>query len=183
MRALTRTLFTPGFRAKAAILAVSLILVGACRSPEETRSLNFDPETTTGALGAGWDGFEKTELGDTFVWSHGREAHVTVVGRGNGDRLVRFRCWPFGFPGAAPQTLTLFVNEKKTDTLTLGGEPRVYSVVVPRAFWKRGANDLKFAFAYAESPKDRVSGATDERTLSAAFDWLEILRPQPPAKK
>ncbi len=183
MRALTRTLFTPGFGAKAAILAVSLILVGACRSPEETRSLNFDPETSLGALGAGWDGFEKTELGDTFVWSHGREAHVTVVGRGNGDRLVRFRCWPFGFPGAAPQTLTLFVNEKKTDTLTLGGEPRVYSVVVPRAFWKRGANDLKFAFAYAESPKDRVSGATDERTLSAAFDWLEILRPQPPAKK
>ena len=172
-----------GFRAPAAILAVSLILVGACRSPEETRSLNFDPETTLGTLGAGWDGFEKTELGDTFVWSHGREAHVTVVGRGNGDRLVRFRCWPFGFPGAAPQTLTLFVNEKKTDTLTLGGEPRVYSVDVPRAFWKRGANDLKFAFAYAESPKDRVSGATDERTLSAAFDWLEILRPQPPAKK
>jgi len=172
-----------GFRAPAAVLAAALLLTGACRSPEETRSLNFDPETTLGALGAGWDGFEKTELGDTFVWSHGREAHLTVVSRGNGDRLVRFRCWPFGFPGGSPQTLTLYVNEKKTDTLTLGGEPRVYAVAVPRAFWKRGANDLKFTFAYAESPKDRISGATDERTLSAAFDWLEILRPQPSAKK
>ncbi|HEX2799694.1 MAG TPA: hypothetical protein VHQ44_08480, partial [Thermoanaerobaculia bacterium] len=96
--------------------------------------------------------------------------------------LVRFRCWPFGFPGAPPQTLTLFVNDQKTDVLTLGGEPRVYAIAVPRALWKRGANELKFVFAYAESPKDRVSGATDERTLSAAFDWLEILRPQP-AKK
>jgi hypothetical protein len=177
-----------GFRAPARALAVpllltGLILTGACRSPEETRSLNFDPETTTGALGAGWDGFEKTELGDTFVWSHGREARITVVSRANGDRLVRFRCWPFNFPGAPPQTLTLFVNDQKIDGLTLGGEPRVYALAVPRAVWKKGANELKFAFAYAESPKDRLSGATDERTLSAAFDWLEILHPQPPAKK
>jgi hypothetical protein len=43
-------------------------------------------------------------------------------------------------------------------------------------------NELRFVFAYAESPKDRVSGAADERTLSAAFDWLEILRSLP-AKK
>jgi hypothetical protein len=172
-----------GSRAPAAILAFPLILAAACRTPEETRSLNFDPETTTGALGSGWDGFEKTELGDTFVWSHSREARVTIVSRADGDRLVRFRCWPFGFPGGPPQTLTLYVNDQKTDTLTLGGEPRVYAVAVPRALWKRGANELKFAFAYAESPKDRLSGATDERTLSAAFDWLEILRSQLPAKK
>jgi len=176
-----------GFPAPAMALAVPLILMGliltgACRTPEETRSLNFDPETTTGALGPGWDGFEKTELGDTFVWSHGREARITVVSRADGDRLVRFRCWPFGFPGAPPQTLTLFVNDQKIDALTLGGEPRVYGLAVPRAVWKKGANELKFVFAYAESPRDRLSGATDERTLSTAFDWLEILRPQP-AKK
>jgi len=166
-----------------AVLALSLILAAACRAPEETRSLNFDPETTTGALGAGWDGFEKTELGDTFVWAHSREARVTIVSRADGDRLVRFRCWPFAFPGGPPQTLTLYVNDEKTEALTLGGEPRVYAIAVPRALWKRGANELKFAFAYAESPKDRVSGAADERTLSAAFDWLEILASRPPAKK
>jgi hypothetical protein len=164
------------------LVLLGLILAGACKTPEETRSLNFDPETTTGALGAGWDGFEKTELGDTFVWARGREARISIVSRADGDRLVRFRCWPFAFPGAPPQTLTLFVNDQKTDAFTLGGEPRVYAVSVPRALWKRGANELKFVFAYAESPKDRVSGATDERTLSAGFDWLEVLRPQP-AKK
>jgi hypothetical protein len=170
-------------RVSAALLLVSLLAAGACRSPEETRSLNFDPETTLGALGAGWDGFEKTELGDTFVWSHGREARLVVASRGDGDRLVRFRCWPFVFPGAPPQTITLFVNEKKTDTLTLGGEPRVYAVAVPRAFWKKGANEIRFAFAYAEAPKGRVSGSDDERTLSAAFDWLEILRPASASRK
>jgi len=179
----TRGLRVAGVLAPAAFLAASLLLTSACRSPEETRSLNFDPETMTGALGAGWDGFEKTELGDTFIWSHGKEARLNVASRGDGDRLLRFRCWPFGFPGAPPQTLTLYVNEKKTDTLTLGGEPRVYAVAIPRTFWKKGANELKFAFAYAESPKDRIPGADDERTLSAAFDWLEILRPQPSPKK
>jgi hypothetical protein len=163
----------------AALVLSALIFTGACKKAEETRSLNFDPETTTGALGPGWDGFEKTELGDTFVWAHAREARVSIVSRADGDRLVRFRCWPFGFPGAPPQTVTLFVNDQKTDALTLGGEPRVYAIAVPRALWKRGTNELKFVFAYAESPKERVSGATDERTLSAAFDWLEVLPPQP----
>jgi hypothetical protein len=75
------------------------------------------------------------------------------------------------------------VNDKKTETIVLGGEARVYAVSVPQALWKRGANELKFSFLYAESPKDRVSGAADERTLSAAFDWLEILRPAPSSKK
>lgn len=170
-------------RAPAAAAGALLFVASACRFPEETRSFNFDPETTAGALVAGWDAFEKTGLGDTFVWVHGKEARLTAVSRGDGDRLVRFRCWPFYFPGAPAQTLTLFVNDKKTDTLALGGEPRVYAVAVPRAFWKKGANELRFSFAYAESPKDRIPGADDGRTLSAAFDWLEILRPPPPAKK
>jgi hypothetical protein len=165
-------------------LAVSGALAAAagCRRAEETRSLNFDPETTAGSLGAGWDGFEKTALGDTFVWAHGREARLVVQSRADGDRLVRFRCWPFGFPGGPAQTLTFFVNDQKIETVTLGGEARVYSLPTPKGAWTRGVNELKFLFAYAESPKDRVPGSDDGRTLSAAFDWLEILPPAPPAK-
>jgi hypothetical protein len=160
-------------------LAASLVLASSCRRPEETRSLNFDPETTAGALGPGWDGFEKTESGDTFVWAHGKEARLSVQSRADGDRLVRFRCWPFGFPGGPAQIVTLFVNDRKIEAVTLAGDPRVYALAAPRAAWKRGVNELKFVFAYAESPKDRIPGATDERTLSAGFDWLEILPPVP----
>jgi len=164
------------------VLAV-LAALGAsasCRRAEETRSLNFDPETSAGTLGPGWDAFEKTESGDTFVWVHGREARLRVQSRADGDRLVRFRCWPFGYPGGPGQTLTFSVNERRFETLMLGGEPRVYAIQVPRDAWKRGANELTFTFAYAESPKDRIPGAADERTLAAGFDWLEIL---PPAAK
>jgi hypothetical protein len=154
-----------------------LATTASCRRVEETRSLNFDPETTAGALGPGWDGFEKTDTGDTYAWVHGKEARLAVTSRADGDRLVRFRCWPFGFPGAPPQTLTLFLNDRKIDTLPLTAEPRVYAVATPKAAWKRGPNELRFLFAYAESPKDRVPGGEDTRTLSAAFDWLEILPP------
>jgi hypothetical protein len=165
--------------ALAVAMAAALAGTAACRRIEETRSLNFDPETTAGALGPGWDGFEKTELGDTFVWAHGKEARLVVKSRADGDRLVRFRCWSFGFPGGPPQTLTLFLNDRRIDDVTLAGEPRVYALKTPKGAWKRGTNELKFLFAYAESPKDRVPGAQDARTLSAAFDWLEILPPAP----
>jgi hypothetical protein len=161
----------------------ALVITVSCRRVEETRSLNFDPETTAGALGPGWDGFEKTDSGDTFVWAHGKEARIAVQSRADGERLVRFRCWPFGFPGGPGQTLTFSVNGRKIDTLMLSGEPRVYAIPTPRDAWTRGTNELTFAFAYAESPKDRVPGAIDERTLAAAFDWLEILSPLASAKK
>ena len=162
---------------------VALVVTASCRRVEETRSLNFDPETTAGALGPGWDGFEKTDSGDTFVWAHGKEARVVVTSRADGDRLVRFRCWPFGFPGGPGQTLTFSLNGRKIDSVNMGGEPRVYTIPTPKDAWKRGVNELTFAFAYAESPKDRIPGATDERTLAAGFDWLEILPPVSAPKK
>jgi hypothetical protein len=165
------------------LTALAALASGACRHPEETRSLNFDPETTAGALGSGWDGFEKTDSGDTFVWAHGKEARVVVQSRADGDRLLRFRCWPFAYPGGPGQTLTLSVNDRRFETVPLSAEARVYAIQTPKAAWRRGANELTFAFAYAETPKGRVPGAGDERTLAAAFDWLEILPPAPPAPK
>jgi hypothetical protein len=170
---------------KGGLVLAALVALGAsaaCRRAVETRSLNFDPETSAGALGPGWDGFEKTESGDTFAWAHGKEARLVVQSRADGDQLVRFRCWPFVYPGGPGQTLTFSVNDRRFETLVLGGEPRVYAIQTPQAAWKRGANELTFTFAYAEAPKDRLPGATDERTLAAAFDWLEIL-PAPAAKK
>jgi hypothetical protein len=96
---------------------------------------------------------------------------------------VRFRCWPFGFPGGPGQTLTFSLNGRRIDAVNMGGEPRVYTIPTPKDAWKRGVNELTFAFAYAESPKDRIPGATDERTLAAGFDWLEILPPVSAPKK
>ncbi len=123
----------------------------------------------------GWSGFEKTPEGDTFVWAQAREARLSVRDRGDGDRLLRFRCWPFRWGGAGPQTLNLFLNDARIAALTLQDGPRVYSVPTPQAAWRRGANEIRLEFGYAEAPRDRVAGSGDPRTLAAAFDWLEIV--------
>jgi hypothetical protein len=152
-----------------------LLLLAACRPVEETRFLNFDAETSPSALTSGWSGYEKTGENDSFVWAQAKSASVTVSSRAKGDQLLRFRCWPFRFPGAPPQTATIFVNGSRVDSVKLTDETRVYAFTTPEALWKPGPNEVRFEFSYAEAPKDRVPGSTDQRTLSAAFDWLEVI--------
>lgn len=163
-------------------LLALLLASGACgRGGEQTRFLNFDPESSPEALASGWSGFEKTGTGETFVWAQAREARVKVNARGAEDRLVRFRAWPFRWEGAPPQTVTVLVNDVRLETLTLLDGPQVLSVTSPGAAWKRGENLLTFELGYAEAPKDRIPGADDSRTLAAAFDWVEIVPAAPPA--
>ena len=100
---------------------------------------------------------------------------MTVLAGGPADRLVRFRVWPFGWPGAPPQTVAVWVNDVRLEAMTVWEGPRVYSVASPGPAWKSGGNVLRFEFAWAEAPKDRVPGGGDSRTLAAAFDWIEIL--------
>lgn len=161
----------------AAVAVGAALAAGGCRRPEETRFLNFDPETTAGRLVAGWSGWEKTPENDTFVWAQAREATVKVRCAGGSDRILRFRAWAFLYPGAPEQVVTLRVNGTRVDAAGLYREPHVVTFVVPKALWKNGENELRLAFAYAESPKDRIPGEDDTRTLAAAFDWLEILPP------
>ena len=139
--------------------------------------MNFDPETTSGHLVSGWSGWEKNAENDTFVWAQAREAKLNVTNAGGSDRVLRFRAWAFAYPGAPEQVVTLYVNGTRVDAAGLYSEPRVTTFVVPRTLWKNGGNEVRLAFTYAESPKDRIPGTDDTWTLAAAFDWLEILPP------
>ena len=171
-----RTFVTP-----LAAAGLTLLLSG-CRPVEETRFLNFDSESSAGSLATGWSGFEKTGENDSFVWAQARTATVTVSSRAKGDQLLRFRCWPFRYPGSPAQAATVFVNGSRVDSVTLADGARVYSFATPEALWKAGVNEVRFEFSYAEAPKDRVPGNSDQRTLSAAFDWLEVLPARPDKK-
>lgn len=166
-----------------AVLALALVLPGCGRPAPETRFLNFDPESSSGARTSGWSGYETTGEGDTFSWAQAREAQATVVAGAAADRLVRFRTWPFRWEGAPPQTVTVAVNGVQLATWTLSDGARVYSAASPAAAWREGTNVLSFTFAYAEAPKDRIPGNDDSRTLAAAFDWVEIVPVAAPAAK
>lgn len=157
------------------LLALALSAAACGRGGPEAGFLNFDPESTPGALTTGWSSFERTAAGDTFVWALARAAKVSVrLGR-PADRLVRFRAWPFRYEGAPAQLVTVVLNDVTLGTFPLPDGPSVVSTPSPQAAWRDGENVLTFDFAFAEAPKDRVPGAADGRTLAAAFDWIEIL--------
>lgn len=169
----------------APLLLLFALLASGCSRVAETRFLNFDAESSAGALISGWSGFEKTPQNDTFVWSQSRQAKISIVSRGDGDRLIRFRCWAFVYPRAVGQSVTLFLNDARVESVPIAGDARVYTMIAPAAVFRKGPNEIRFEFASAEAPKDRLPGSTDDRTLSAAFDWLEIVPPLPvvPEKK
>lgn len=161
------------------LITLLAVLGTGCAPPiEETRFLNFDAESSAGALGAGWSGFERTPAGDTFAWAQAKSALVAIDSRADGDRLIRFRAWPYRYPGAPPQNVTLFLNDAKIESAVMPDGASVYTFIAPGSALKKGKNQIRVEFTYAEAPKDREA-AGDARTLAAAFDWIEVLPPRP----
>jgi hypothetical protein len=157
----------------AATLLFALAAATGCGAESENAFTNFDAESTPrAALVAGWSDYEKTPAGDGFVWASAGEARLAIDVRGDGDRLVRFRAWPLVVEGHAPQVATLYVNDTLVGPTPLVGGAHVYEALAPAAAWKRGPNQLRFQFAWTESPKD------DPRSLAVAFDWVEIVKPR-----
>jgi hypothetical protein len=158
-------------------LALLAALASGCHTLEETRFINFDAESVGDALTSGFSTFESRN-GETFVWSADRVAKLNVYSRADGDRLVRVRWTAFSFDGAPVQTATLLVYGARTETTPVEtGAMTVHTFKAPQAMWARGPNELRFDFAYAESPRNKVKDSTDARNLSVAFDWLEIVAP------
>ena len=113
------------------------------------------------------------------MWADLREATLRVDSQGDGARLVRFRAWPFWYPAAPAQTVTLALDGVRVEEIRMEAGPHVYEVWTPKDLWRRGTNEIRFTFAYAEAPRDKNPPSDDSRTLAAAFDTIEIL----PAKK
>jgi hypothetical protein len=157
-------------------------VVGYFLSPapplDETRFLNFDRESTPrGYLVSGFSGSEASEQGDTFQWCDSRVVRLKVTSRGDGDRTLRMRYWPFVYPNGPAQSISVLVNENLVGERVMPALPSVATFHVPAHIWLKGDNEIRFKFKYAEAPSLRAPPSQDKRTLSAAFDWLEIVTP------
>jgi hypothetical protein len=143
---------------------------------EETRFMNFDPESTPqGVLVSGFSSAETNESGDTFRWCDSANVRLKVRTRGDGARTLRMRYWPFEYADGPKQAVSILVNEQLVGTRDMKSGPHVAAMRVPAHFWRKGDNEVRFKFKYAEAPAVRMAPSQDKRTLSAAFDWLEIL--------
>jgi len=144
--------------------------------------VNFDLESTPKELlGSGWSGFEQLDTGDSFSWCAAKVCSLNVEATKT-EQFVRLRAYPYTYPNSPSQTLKLLVNGTHVGRQTLTGGPTVYRFKVPATAWKNGQNEIKFEFAYAEAPKVRFSTSTDDRTLAAAFDWVDIVPAAPVSK-
>jgi hypothetical protein len=142
---------------------------------EETRFLNFDPESTSlEALSSGWSGFERNQQNDSFVWCAALECRLAIQLHGSRERVVRTRAWAFTYPGAPKQTVLININDVLVGSHDLASAES-WELRVPVGVWRDGQNVIRFDFTYAESPATRIAQPADARTLAAAFDWLEIV--------
>jgi len=149
--------------------------------PQETRFLNFDPESTPAeALVGGWSNFESDPgNGNTFAWCANQNCSLRLQVRPEGDIVIRARVSAFGFPDAPQQALSVFVNGTPVGTQPVVGEMKIATFKAPRAVWHAGPNDVRLNFVYAVSPKSKFPNAEDARTLAAALDWFELASPPP----
>ena len=125
-------------------------------------------------LGQGWDGPEGSG-DDTFRWTLGERATMSVPRWGKRDRVLRLRMHPIDHPSLPRQTVRVELNGSTLAELTLSSGTEEHSVGAPSAIWKDGLNTLTFTFGRAVAPADVDPANGDTRPLAVAFDQISIV--------
>jgi hypothetical protein len=124
--------------------------------------------------GQGWAEDEEI-FAATANWVLGTEARFFFPVRGLGARRLVIHMAPFTYLGASPQRLSLSVNDQVLDAafpLREGWQP--IEVMLPASLLRQGLNTVILHFDHATPPSAVMPGASDDRPLAAAVDWLEV---------
>jgi hypothetical protein len=127
----------------------------------------------TWLLEDGWHDPER-ETGVTFRWAS-PQADLLVPLDHAATLRVQVRLHAFGFPGAPPQTLRLFVNGREHGPVAVDPGWHSAEIVVDRAAWRAGVNRVRLAFARGTRPADVGLGG-DPRVLAAAVDFVRVAK-------
>ena len=152
-----------------------VIVYGVIQPPvPDPLRIDFGDWTAAPYRGEGWNDDE-----DVFAasanWALGTEAQIFFPVRGTGDRHLAIQIAPFAYSGVPLQTVTLSLNGQPLDaSFPLGEGWQVVQATLPEPALRPGLNTLTLHFDHATQPVAVLPGASDERPLSAAVDWLEI---------
>lgn len=126
--------------------------------------------------GRGWSYPERNSAGVGYQWATGRQAELGLAVRDRSlDYRLRFRLLPFTYPDAPPQSLELWLNQERLAELEISEGWSEHEVPIPASLWGDGTHVLELRFAHSAAPAQVGTGSTDERVLSAAFDFLELV--------
>lgn len=123
-------------------------------------------------IGDGWHG-EERDGSVTFRWASSPATLLVPLDR-TANLLVQVRAQAFNYSGAAPQTLSAFVNGRLVSTgLAVPNEWTTIEFIAPADTWRAGVNRLRLEFARTNRPADVGLGG-DPRPLSAAVDYVRV---------
>ncbi len=107
-------------------------------------------------LGMGWDvRTDEQPYNATANWIIGREADLYLPLSAAQDATLRLSVAPLSYPGAEPQTISIYVNDSpilRNQVLVEGWQ--TVSAQVPAAQLRQGANRVRLVFGRAGSPRE-----------------------------
>jgi hypothetical protein len=122
-------------------------------------------------LEGGWHGAER-ESAATFRWA-ASPATILVPLDHAAPLTVQVRLHAFGYPGAAPQTVSIFVNGRGHAPMPVSPGWETLALDVEEDAWRAGVNRVRLDFAWTKRPMDVGLGG-DARPLAAAVDYLRV---------
>jgi hypothetical protein len=116
---------------------------------------------------------------DTFVWSDGLQSVLKIPFPTRGDIQMDFEVLPFEFPNAPQQRVMIILNGTEIEERSLRSGRHHYSVTLPGNVLLKPINTLEFRYAYAEAPRNVLSGSPDNRQLSVAWFAIDFTERMP----
>lgn len=125
--------------------------------------------------GTGWSYPEQNKAGIRYQWVQGIRAELGLPMEQPRKALIRLRALPFMYEQAPGQTVEVKLNDLPLTRLELPGGWSEHEVEVPESAWSTGANILHLHFGRSTVPAEVIPDSKDYRSLSAAFDYLEVV--------
>lgn len=106
---------------------------------------------------------------DGFRWSEGKISKVFVKTYDSSRKKLIFEASSF----YKPQSVTVYINNKKVAELAIGTEKKRYAVATHESLI-RGINTIQFTYSKTYRPSDVVVGNKDNRELAIKFYTLKV---------
>jgi hypothetical protein len=120
----------------------------------------------------GWHAPEREGASTTFRWASTPASFLIPLDR-PAALALQIRLHAFGYPGAAPQTLTVTVNGRALPSRPVGPGWETLEIDTTEDVWRSGVNRIRLDFAWTSRPVDVGLGG-DPRPLSAAVDYIRV---------
>jgi interleukin-like EMT inducer protein len=122
--------------------------------PPTNSEIDFGTDAARLYQGEGWTADEQI-AGASANWGTRQNARIFIPIRELGDYVLTVRAVPFEYPGHI-QTLSLAVNGRAVNTLTLSPGWNTYEFTLPRNSLQNGLNELTWQFGYLVRPSEAV---------------------------